>query len=605
MSSKVPEKTILVAKASLFEPNEDDIQNATNVLEKVVSSAERGKAFRMPDRRDDLLYVRKTLVTAGINANDDVFLNDELWKARHTPILKPLNWMHNDKDIIGVMYSSQAYTLDGKRLSDDLETVDQPFELITEGVIYKYTFADRAEEIQRRHVEGSPFISMEAWFDDYDFALFRQNEFDSVIKRENATAFLDGQLKAKGGPGIYDDEGVQKRIARALRNIIFGGGGFVDCPANNRSVVFHIGEIPSDNLEEFAHSVSDFEEASSDSEYLGTGGQTELFSFVDDVPLLANAISTKEDDMADTNDVKSGPVKHLTKGDLRSAIADVLSEHEEAAVQKAEIVALRTLAEDASVDRNKIAKANDQLQGELEIVKSERDGLAKAFDELFEGIVDSTEAQDSLKNVHKAKTAEEAMRMKLALFQEKATSLRDRAAAADKYREQLEEAKVVARTNEISDLFGDLVPEGDLESFQTRAGKMTEEEYQDWISEKRLIIAAFPEDMKKKKKEDKGKETEEGKAAEKFVQDSPLGLQNGTLPGAGGPLANPRFKISGEEELENAEVEGTVNLAGASSGEVEGEADPVAAEASMLAKTFAKQLNPHLVNREKAEGKEV
>lgn len=593
------EKIILTAKASLFEPSETDIEHATQVLQTVANK--RGKAFKLPDRHDDLLYLRKTLVTAGINANDDVFLIDELWKARHTPVLKPLNWMHNDKDIIGVMYTSQAFTLGGDPLPDDLESVNEPFELIVDGVVYQYTFPDKAEEIRRRHAEGNLYCSMEAWFDNYDFALFKQKDFDTLIKRETATAFLDSQLKVRGGTGFYEDAGVKKRLGRALRNIIFGGSGIVNYPANQRSKVFQVGEIPDGNKE------------NDSSEYLFddiTSGQSELFYFVDNVPFLANAKEVREDDMADT---QSDNVKHLTKGDLRSVIADVLSEREEVATQEAEVAALRSSAENASAEKDKLAKANDQLKGELETLRSDCDNLTKAFDMLFSEIVDENDqgTEASLQSVHKAKTADEAMRMKLALFQEKAQSLRERAAAADEYRQKLEEAQVVARANEVADLLGDFVPEDKLEALQTRACNMTEDAYQNWITDQQIILAALKPEMMQKNKKNKNKPTpdsqraEEGKAAEKFQQSGPLGLQNGTLPSAGGPLANPRFKISGEEELENAEVQNTVDLAGASTGEVEGEVDPIAAEASLLAKTFAAELHPHLNKRNKAEAAKV
>jgi len=43
----------------------------------------------------DLLFMRSLLVSTGSNKNDDVFLPDEMWKARSTPILKPVDWEHN------------------------------------------------------------------------------------------------------------------------------------------------------------------------------------------------------------------------------------------------------------------------------------------------------------------------------------------------------------------------------------------------------------------------------------------------------------------------------------------------------------------------------
>jgi len=61
----------------------------------------------------DLAYIQSILVSAGWNLNDDVFLPDEMWAARATPVHKPINVEHNETKIIGHMIQSQAVDKQG------------------------------------------------------------------------------------------------------------------------------------------------------------------------------------------------------------------------------------------------------------------------------------------------------------------------------------------------------------------------------------------------------------------------------------------------------------------------------------------------------------
>jgi hypothetical protein len=185
----------------------------------------------------DLMYVQSCLVTVGMNDNDDVFLFDELWNARHSPVLKPFNWQHTDKDILGVMYGVAAKDLHGNTVPFDQDSPPEAgYELFTEAAVFKLIHDQRAKEIQRRSAQGSLFVSMEAWFDDYDYGVISPEGKLDIIRRTEGTAWMDKCLRACGGDGKYQSN----RVGRVLRNITFGGCGFVDVPANQRSDITEV-----------------------------------------------------------------------------------------------------------------------------------------------------------------------------------------------------------------------------------------------------------------------------------------------------------------------------------------------------------------------------
>ncbi len=188
-------RTFAVAKAKLVKPDE-----------KAVAAVSRAKSQFDEHvlNQSDLLATESILVSTGINTNDDVFLVEETWAARNTPVLKPANWMHNDKDIIGIMYDAFPVELDGKSIASDSDDRSEPFEILVKGAVYKYTFPDKAAEIEKLHAEGKLFVSMEAWFDSYDYALFDGEQFVSIIKRDQSTAHIDQHLKARGGTGKFN-----------------------------------------------------------------------------------------------------------------------------------------------------------------------------------------------------------------------------------------------------------------------------------------------------------------------------------------------------------------------------------------------------------------
>lgn len=210
----------------------------------------------------DLLHIRSTLVTSGANENTDVFLKDELWKARKTPVHKPSNWDHKRTKIVGHMFSVEARTLDGELL--DLES-DQPavastgerfdgdFELIVDEVVYAFLLPEFAQEIRRRASAGELFVSMEVWFSDFDVAVwtkpgladqesataaatFAEAEFEVVSRKDNPD--LVKALRSSNGTGRTEDG---RFVGRAMKDMLFGGKGFVAVPGNPRSTIESVG----------------------------------------------------------------------------------------------------------------------------------------------------------------------------------------------------------------------------------------------------------------------------------------------------------------------------------------------------------------------------
>lgn len=199
----------------------------------------------------DLLYFDSILVSTGENLNDDVFLHNEMWNARHSPVFKPVDWEHEtgheivenlntDKpkhvvrgnQIIGVMYAASVLTKDGKQIPENeaaaMVAPPTEFHIANKAVVYKYLFPNIAAKIANDARAGRLFVSMEVWFKRYDYKLGNK-----IVARNSETAFLDTHLRAKGGNGIYNGE----RVGRVLRDLTFGGVGLVANPANVDSVI--------------------------------------------------------------------------------------------------------------------------------------------------------------------------------------------------------------------------------------------------------------------------------------------------------------------------------------------------------------------------------
>lgn len=233
-------RAIAIRQLRLARPHKDTEARARAAVSSLMGENDLQK-------QPDLLHVEAVLVSEGVNENDDAFIREELAKAIASPVLKPMNWNHKDDQILGAMYSVEARDLDGNKLE---EIGDEPFELIIQGAVWHHLphIQTTAETIVQRIEKGDLFVSMECWFDNYNYGLYTQgDELYDLIPRNSDTVFLDQYLKANGGTGRYNG----MRISRALTGINFGGIAFVDRPANKRSLILNQFTFdPTEALEE-------------------------------------------------------------------------------------------------------------------------------------------------------------------------------------------------------------------------------------------------------------------------------------------------------------------------------------------------------------------
>lgn len=186
-------------------------------------------------RRAGLYHFTSILVSTGNNKNFDYFDPNELWEARETAIDKQINIGHNQAAIVGHIKSCFPVGQDEDRTY--LTEVQDNFDLMTEGVIYTYwpkmeDYEEEVAELIEQIKAGEKFVSMEAVFPDFSYALDDGTALQ-VLDRTEATAKMSKYLKVYGGDGVYQG----KKIYRYLKGIVFNGKGIVDNPANTRSVI--------------------------------------------------------------------------------------------------------------------------------------------------------------------------------------------------------------------------------------------------------------------------------------------------------------------------------------------------------------------------------
>lgn len=190
---------------------------------------------------EDLYYVQSILVSSSWNKNDDIFDKAEVWKAKNTPEDKPTNLEHDEDQIVGHIVSNWPIDADGKKIPDniDIEQLPDKFHIVTGSVIYRNfsnpELRERAELLIQEIEAGKKFVSMECYFNNFDYGLLNQETGEyKVLARNNNTSYLTKFLRSYGGVGEYDNH----KIGRVLRNISFSGKGFVNKPANPESIIF-------------------------------------------------------------------------------------------------------------------------------------------------------------------------------------------------------------------------------------------------------------------------------------------------------------------------------------------------------------------------------
>jgi hypothetical protein len=591
-------KTQLFGKAKLLEPNSE-------ARKSIASSLKDKYGFDLKPQMD-LLYLESCLVSAGsnvgVNDNDDIFTREEAWAARQTPVLKPFNWQHQDKDIVGVIYTVQARDTSGNILDINSETVpDVDFDLWTEAVIFRLVHPDRAREVEARSKAGDLYVSMEAWFDDYGYGLCNNGSLSKIVARNENTAFLDKHLRANSGVGKYRDpeSGQEMRIGRVLRSITFGGCGLVDHPANKRSVITSVEVMSSDKQDEI-----------------------ELF-----LQQVLESEGSPSQELAVMN-----TQANLKPEEIKTAIESVLDAREQVAAKAAHEIALQARAATAEATSKelevKTAELNKALEAKDAQVKSLNDQTA-AYNDAVKKLIDehvaaagaTDDTPPEIAKIDAAQTGEEAFKAKIAWIQNSLAGLRARAARATELEAKLAEAEAVVRQQDVRSLLGDIMSEEAVETFVAHAATLDNEAYSHWRDEKELMVIEIAKAAKKGKEgspEEEASESDEEAMAEgdkmkkgkkkDAKADNPFaallakhraeseanpdtmlvtngdplinhpggpGINSGVNPGQ---LKTPRYKIAGgaagndpANALENAKPERSVSLAGAAQAGDEGE----------------------------------
>ncbi len=185
----------------------------------------------------DLFYFEDILVSSGWNGNDDIFGVAELWKAKATPLLKKIDYMHDETDIIGVMCKVKAMSFAGENVdfSATADMLPTELDLHVGGYLYKVW---KDEKLQARMDDilaniNQWCVSMECSFPHFDYGVTTPAGEQFIIPRNDQTSFLTKHLRIYGGVGEYEGY----KIGRYLRDFIFTGKGLVKNPANKRSVI--------------------------------------------------------------------------------------------------------------------------------------------------------------------------------------------------------------------------------------------------------------------------------------------------------------------------------------------------------------------------------
>ena len=154
-----------------------------------------------------------------------------------TPAHKPINIGHDETQIIGHIVTSKAVDKTGGDITvEEGGTPPEELDLEVAGVLYKDlpAIAEKVARVIEDAHKGEAFVSMEVWFDDFDYAVRNPaNGETKIVPRTAESAFLTKHLRSYGGTGTYENF----QVGRVLRGLEFAGKGIVDNPANPESVI--------------------------------------------------------------------------------------------------------------------------------------------------------------------------------------------------------------------------------------------------------------------------------------------------------------------------------------------------------------------------------
>jgi hypothetical protein len=179
----------------------------TQVKKSFAGLADREDLFLDPD----LMYAKFIMCHEGSNANGDTFTKDVLSRAQYTPRFKPIDWEHGQPMIGTILDSRYAEDNEGRAYIEAI------------GVIWKFIYPEMADTIKEKSVTGGLRLSMECYFKDANYKYG-----DQIFDQEQANEL-----------GITDYVGREymgQKVFRIFKDVIFGGVGVVQNPADKEAV---------------------------------------------------------------------------------------------------------------------------------------------------------------------------------------------------------------------------------------------------------------------------------------------------------------------------------------------------------------------------------
>jgi hypothetical protein len=351
----------------------------------------------------DLFYLNSVLVSTGWNKNDDVFDVQETWIARNSPEDKQFNFMHDETDIIGHITGNFVVDSNGQKLSDSTNTGNLPeaFDIITSAVLYNSWSDPKLKERMNRIIaeieDDKWFVSMEALFAGFDYAVITPDSQHKTVARTQESAFLTKHLRAYGGSGEYEGH----KIGRLLRSITFAGKGLVSNPANPKSVILNDTNVfQSSEAYSITKSNLNLKEIKDMSDNLFEQQITELKAELADAKAsreaLEKEVSARKDSefqakvntFETTISEKDGAINELTEG-LQNSEAKVaeleasLAEKEEAIVEASSKIEAFEASQKLMARKNLLLEAG--VEGDAADAAIEK--FAEANDEMFAEVV--------------------------------------------------------------------------------------------------------------------------------------------------------------------------------------------------------------------------
>lgn len=463
---------------------------------KIVANLTKAIASDSVTRQQDCLYMKSVLVSTGQNKNDDVFIPEEMWKAKSSPEKKPVNWEHNtgyeiidskdgkrvvaDNQIIGVMDSSYPAHKDGTPINTESATAEgfeipRDFDIITEAVIWKYLFPRTAAKLVSEASANRIFVSMEAWFNKFDYRVGAK-----IVARNEQTAFLDRHLKSNGGDGIFEGQ----QVGRVLRDIVFGGVGIVANPANEDSVIH-------------SFTNADLKDANATDSAVASNiiGQLDLkflkeFREVCDNMANANEPNTSANSQVSiTSDDYKEVVQRLVKAEYSIETKNI-----ELAEAKARVSELEKNAKGIESAFSKAADSLAGVLGDVSAAKISKSGAEDFFKVLVGEINDKLSKNDVV-----------------------SAELKDAKAKLEKL---ANEQRLIVRSNKIRDSLGlDAKDTGKIENLVASTDGLNDDSFNTWLeSTKELVLSAKDAAKDKKMKEEEEEEEVKNKKKNPFAK---------------------------------------------------------------------------------------